>query len=52
MGERNSHRMEPYHRLDIALTLDGKKKEIINLVGPFLYIMFIIDKIRISYILM
>ena len=25
-GERNSHRMEPYHRLDIALTLDGKKK--------------------------
>ena len=25
-GGRNSHRMEPYHRLDIALTLDGKKK--------------------------
>ena len=25
-GERNSHRMEPYHRLDMALTLDGKKK--------------------------
>ena len=26
-GERNFHRMDPYHRLDIAFTLDGKEKE-------------------------
>ena len=25
-GERNSYRMDPYHRLDIAFTLDGKEK--------------------------
>lgn len=26
-GERNFHRMDPYHRLDIAFTLDGKEKK-------------------------
>ena len=45
--------MDPYHRLDIAFTLDGKEKEEFqSLVGPFLFIMFTIDKILTLYILM